>query len=130
ATSPLAQIKGYIASAYNGGSWNGAGLTSSAAATAAATSGAVRTALGYAEATDLFTTFNTTFSGQSFDSTSILIRYTAAGDSNLNGTVDLNDFTALASNFNGIGRRWFQGDYNYDSTVDLSDFTLLASNFN
>src|SRR5439155_12504270 len=60
-TSPLTQIKGNIISGYNGGSWNGVGLTSSAAATVPATSGAVRTALGYAEATDLFTTFNATF---------------------------------------------------------------------
>src|SRR3954447_3534955 len=62
--------------------------------------------------------------------TSVLIRYTYAGDSNLNGTVDLTDFTYLAANFNGTGKTWLQGDYNYDRNVDLTDFTLLASNFN
>src|SRR5439155_4968720 len=70
------------------------------------------------------------FAGWSVDSTSVLVRYTLAGDSNLDHKVDLTDFTFLAANFNGTGRNWLQGDYNYDGNVDLTDFTLLASNFN
>src|SRR5204863_7326134 len=71
-----------------------------------------------------------TFSGQSVDATSVLIRYTFAGDSNLNGTVDLTYFTFRAANFNGTGKSWLQGDFNYDGSVNLTDFTFLASNFN
>ena len=86
--------------------------------------------LGYTEASAAGYA-NGTFSGQSIDSTAILIRYTLAGDSNVNGTVDLTDFTYLAANFNkSSGAIWLEGDYNYDDKVDLTDFTFLASNFN
>jgi autotransporter-associated beta strand protein len=52
------------------------------------------------------------------------------GDGNLDGKVDLTDFTFLAANFNGVNKGWLQGDFNYDGTVNLTDFTFLASNFN
>ena len=68
--------------------------------------------------------------GQTIDSTSVLIRYTVSGDANLDGTVNLTDFTILAANFNGTAKRWAQGDFNYSGNVDLTDFTFLASNFN
>src|SRR5439155_12913237 len=125
AASPLATIANQIQTGYAGGAWPGNGITSSSAAAAA--SSAHRTALGYAESSQLGIS---TFSGQSVDATSVLIRYTFAGDSNLNGTVDLTDFTFLAANFNGTNKTWLQGDYNYDGSVNLTDFTFLASNFN
>src|SRR5207244_9651041 len=120
-------IQAAIASGYAGGAWTGNGITSSSAATAAASQH--RTALGYAEATDLYTSFPATFSGQSVDNTSVLVRYTASGDANLSGTVDTIDFNLLAANFSGSGKRWTQGDFNYDTFVDTVDFNLLASNF-
>src|SRR5437867_5560808 len=51
-------------------------------------------------------------------------------DANHDRSVDLSDFTILASNFNVIGRDFSQGDFNYDTKVDLTDFTMLASKFN
>src|SRR5439155_24899993 len=66
----------------------------------------------------------------SVDNTAILFRYTLHGDSNLDGGVNLTDFTYLAANFNGTNKNWVQGDYNYDGNVNLTDFTFLASNFN
>jgi hypothetical protein len=65
----------------------------------------------------------------------LLMRYVYYGDGNLDGTVDLTDFTYLAANFNSNvsaapGTAWLFGDYNYDGNVDLTDFTFLASNFN
>jgi hypothetical protein len=124
-SSPLSSIVGQIATAYASGNWTGAGITSTNAAAASTTSH--KTALGYAEASQLGVS---TFAGQSVDSTAVLIRYTATGDSNLDGTVDLTDFTYLAANFNGSTKNWLQGDYNYDGSVDLTDFSMLASNFN
>src|SRR5206468_174900 len=111
-------------------SWNGVGVNSSVAAAAAST--AHRTALGYAEASSVgIGAGGGTFSGQAVDNTSVLVRYTLSGDSNLSGGVDLTDFTFLAANFNKVGgATWLQGDYNYDGNVDLTDFTFLASNFN
>jgi hypothetical protein len=67
--------------------------------------------------------------GFEFDDLGVFAR-TQPGDADLNGTVDLTDFTFLASNFNGAGKTWHQGDFNLDGTVDLTDFTILASKFN
>jgi hypothetical protein len=56
---------------------------------------------------------------------------TIAGDANLDGKVDLTDFSILAANFNkSSGATWQQGDFNGDGKIDLTDFTLLASQFN
>jgi autotransporter-associated beta strand protein len=126
--TPIATIANQIMIGYANGSWNGNGIaSSSAAAQSAATH---RTALGVAEASSIYSSFPQTFSGQTIDSTAVLVRYTYSGDSNVDGTVDLTDFTYLAANFNGSGKTWVEGDYNYDGNVDLTDFTLLASNFN
>ena len=51
------------------------------------------------------------------------------GDANLDGTVNLNDFNVLASNFGQTNSVWEQGDFNEDGTVNLNDFNLLAANF-
>jgi hypothetical protein len=123
--SPIAPIRSLIAQGFMGGPWTGGGITSSAAAATAAS--AHHTALGYAEAAALG---STSFAGQTVDDSSVMIRYTLAGDGNLDGTVDLTDFTFLAANFNGTGKTWLEGDFNYDAIVDLTDFTFLASNFN
>ncbi|HRK30105.1 MAG TPA: hypothetical protein PLD59_03425 [Tepidisphaeraceae bacterium] len=82
-------------------------------------------ALGYADNAILN---RTSFAGQLVDATSVLVRYTRKGDADLTGTVDLNDFTALAASFGGTGI-WHQGDFNYDGQINLDDFTLLAANF-
>ena len=59
-----------------------------------------------------------------------LVRYTLAGDANLDGKVNALDFDALASNFGGAGSFWTQGDFNYDGAVTSMDFVALAMNFN
>ncbi len=120
--SPLNSIKALLSSGYNGGAWNGNGISSSVAA---ATPGR---ALGYAESAAVFSAFPATFAGRAVDSTAVLVRYTLNGDTNLNQQVNLDDFTALASSF-GIGSSWVKGDFDYSSTVNLNDFTALAANF-
>jgi hypothetical protein len=101
----------------------GNGITSSSAA---ATSGH---ALGYGEASAVFSSFPATFQGQSVDNTSVLVRYTRYGDANLDANVNLLDFNRLAMNFGQSGRVWTDGDFNFDLSVNLLDFNLLAANF-
>jgi hypothetical protein len=86
-------------------------------------------ALGYGEASAIFTSFPAVFQGQSVDSTSVLVLYTRYGDATLDGLVNLSDFNRLASNFGQSGRVWTQGDFTYDGIVNLADFNRLASNF-
>ena len=88
-----------------------------------------KTALGYAEATDLFSTFPATFAGQQVDNTSILVKYTFYGDSNFDGQTNLSDFNVLAANFGTSNKRWVRGDNDYNLTVNLSDFNRLAGSF-
>jgi hypothetical protein len=111
---------------FGNGAWNGLGINS---ATAATGTFAGRTGLGYAEATDLFTTFPATFSGQQVDNTAILIKFTFYGDANLDGSTNLNDFNVLAGNFGQTGRRWVRGDNDYNLTINLADFNRLAAGF-
>ena len=89
-------------------------------------SGLHRTALGFGEASALG---SASFDGQSVDPTTVLIRYTANGDANLDGKVNALDFNAVATNFGDSAKLWYEGDFNYDGQVDTTDFTSLAQNF-
>jgi hypothetical protein len=117
--SPLDTVKAQITTAYNGGAWDGNGITSGNA-------NASNFGVGYGEASAL-TAVPAIFG--SVDSTSVLIRHTRYGDANLDGQVNLQDFNRLASNFGAAGAAWTQGDFNYDGNVNLQDFNRLASNF-
>jgi len=41
---------------------------------------------------------NGLFSGQTVDATTILVKYTYRGDANLDGSLDIDDYTAIDSN--------------------------------
>lgn len=122
-TSNAAAIAALIDAGHNGNNWAGNGITSSNAA-ASPTAHAV----GYAQADQIGSP--ATFLGQSIDNTATLVRYTRAGDANLDGTTNISDFSLLAANFNLAGKGWVGGDFNYDGLSNISDFSLLAGNFN
>ena len=131
--TPVATIQGQIILGYANGAWTGTGITSSsAAAVAANSSNTHKMALGYAVANQV-NDFNAnpgfTFGGLAPASTSVLVRYTLAGDANLDGVVNTADFMALTQNFNSTGSTWVQGDFNYDGRVNALDFNAVASNF-
>jgi hypothetical protein len=115
-TSPLSTIRGYLASGYNGGAWNGAGIDSSSAAVNH------QYAIGYADSADAGNP-----AGLSTDQ--IEIKYTLYGDTNLDGVVNSVDFGNMAANFGKSGKVWDRGDFNYDGVVNSIDFGFLASNF-
>jgi hypothetical protein len=69
-----------------------------------------------------------TFAGQSVDTTSLLIKFTYAGDGNLDGQVDVADLGALASAWQ-TSAPWTSGDFDYSGFVDVNDLGLLASNW-
>ena len=119
-SSPFAAIYSLVASSAANG-WSGNGIVSHTAA-----SGGSQYALGTA---DNSSPNLTTFAGQAVDGTSVLIRFTYAGDANLDGQVDLTDLSILASSWQMAGRQLSQGNFNYSSLVDLTDLSLLASNW-
>src|SRR5205814_8675696 len=126
-SSPLGTVANQIKSGRGNGAWNGTGITSSAAAAVAANAtNTHKTALGFAEASALGIT---SFNGQNFDDSAVLIRYTFMGDNNPDGTVNSNDFNAVANHFNQVNKSWFDGDFNNDGVVNALDFNAVATNF-
>ena len=108
---------------YMSGAWNGTGITSSVAAANNAT-------IGYAVASNIFSSLPATLDGQTINNPSAMIaRWTVQGDSNLDGVVNTTDFVALAENFGAPTSDFSQGDYNYDGHVNALDFNALATKF-
>jgi ELWxxDGT repeat protein len=103
-------ITGLVASGRNGGTWDGNGITTSAA------SGSL-TGLGVASAADaLHLSGNQTgvFDGQTVHATDTLVMYTYIGDANLDGKLNVDDYGRIDTNI-GLGAAgWFNGDFNYD----------------
>src|SRR5262249_13264562 len=109
-TSPLTHIQNQAKQGFNNGPRGGNGITAPGGAATAST--LHRTGLGIAMSADLFSSSPASYKGQSVDNTAILIRYTAFGDADLDGTVNTVDFNLLAANFGQTGKRWYNGDFN------------------
>ena len=120
--SPIDAVRALILAGYNGGAWDGNGINSSLGNPSAH-------GIGYADASEIFTSFPATFAGRTVDASTVLVRHTRYGDANLDGNVNLADFNRLAASFGSTGARWDDGDFNYDANVNLQDFNLLAAHF-
>jgi hypothetical protein len=55
--------------------------------------------------------------------------FALAGDATRDRNVNIEDFSALAANFNSPGT-FSLGDFNYNGTTEISDFSILAAGFN
>ncbi len=119
----LGEITSLLASGYAGGTWNGDGIFSSAAAD----DSTMRTALGVLlNSNSLFTAFD----GQTVVSSDVLVKYTYYGDANLDGVVNGSDYTMIDNGFNNGLSGWQNGDFNYDGSINGSDYTLIDNAFN
>jgi autotransporter-associated beta strand protein len=103
-----ADLRADLLAGRSGGAWNGAtGITSSAAAA----SGGTRT-VGYLIGGD----------------GSATVSFAAAGDTNLNGQVDVFDLVAVNSSGKygtGTASIWNQGDFNYDGVTSVFDLVSI-----
>jgi autotransporter-associated beta strand protein len=116
------QVQALITSSYNGGHWDGpGGITSSTAAASTETS------VGYASNASLNLTEFKGVTGLAAND--VLVRYTYAGDANLDGKVDIGDLGLLAGAWQQSGKVWFDGDFTYDGAVNIGDLGLLAGNW-
>jgi hypothetical protein len=132
-SSSIATIQSLITSGYNASAtpafWTGKGVRSTTAAADAINPSALKTGLGYAEATNIFTSLPATWEGRTVDDTSVFVKYTYYGDVDLDEDVELADFNRLAAFFGQTGMRWNNGDFTYEGDVNLADFNRLAANF-
>jgi hypothetical protein len=61
------------------------------------------------------------------------VRFTYAGDADLNGSVDLGDFDAWLYGFqhqNSVPHDWANGDFDYDGAITLADFDSWLFSWN
>jgi MYXO-CTERM domain-containing protein len=130
--STLGAVRNHVVSAYAGGTWEGPGVGSWAAALSGG-----RAAVGYAEASDVLGiggAQTARWLRETVDATSVLIRYTLAGDADLDGAVGFDDLVRLAQNYDqlvpaGVAGWWSRGDFTYDGKVDFADLVRLAQNY-
>ncbi|MGC4030849.1 MAG: PEP-CTERM sorting domain-containing protein [Tepidisphaeraceae bacterium] len=59
----------------------------------------------------------------------VTLRITLAGDADLDGDVDFNDFLVLQSKFGQANTRFDEANFNYDGFTDFNDFLALQANF-
>ena len=125
--SPISSVRTQLIAGAASGSWTGATGISSSDAAASQGSGHPM-ALGYAEASSITAT---SIGGHSLDGSDVVVAYTYAGDANLDGVVNVEDFNALSMNYNATSSNasWLGGDFNYDGKVNAEDFALLAANY-
>jgi hypothetical protein len=90
-------------------------------------SGTPTTGLGYADNATL-SPVKTSFSGETVDPSSLLIKFTYFGDADLDGDVDVADLGKLATSWQ-TSNNWQNGDFDYNGTVNVNDLGLLATNW-
>jgi hypothetical protein len=125
--SPYSTVRAQVTAGHAFGAWNGNGIASRAANLDAAQI----TALGLVEGADYIGAMGNTFSGQTIDATSLLIKYTYYGDTDLSGEVDFDDYARIDTTFlgGGVTNKWFDGDFDYNGVVDFDDYALIDAAF-
>lgn len=125
-SSPESDLRDMLRAGYAGGAWTGAGVMSS---TAAASSG--NYTLGYADASALLPTLPGTFAGEAIAANTLIVRYTIAGDANLDRVVGFGDLVLLAQHYGQSGRSYADGDFKYSSAgkIDFDDLVILAQHY-
>lgn len=63
--------------------------------------------------------------GQSVDASDLIVRYTYAGDLNLDGQVDIDDYFLIDTGYVRQRSGYQNGDINYDGSIDSDDYFLI-----
>jgi uncharacterized membrane protein len=120
-------VTGLIQSGRGDGTWNGSGLiTSMSDALILRTTIAVAAA---GEALGLAPTETSMWGGQQITGNDTLVMYTYAGDLNVDGTVNADDYAYIDLYAHTPGARGYgHGDINYDGSINADDYALIDIN--
>jgi adhesin HecA-like repeat protein len=120
-------LTGLICSGRNGGApgalWQGGGLVTTMSDAAASS---ILTTLGIATAAQAN---KTSFAGITVSGTDVLVMYTYAGDANLSGAIDGDDFARIDDGYSQSLAGYFNGDFDYSGKVDADDYWLISRSF-
>jgi hypothetical protein len=119
-------VTGLLAKGANGGDWSG--TTGIVTTQSGASGGNTLTGLAVARADDVGYAGGT-FGGVSVASGDTLVMYTYAGDANLDGTINGDDYFQIDSAFPAGAHGWINGDFNYDGVINGDDYFIIDSNF-
>lgn len=126
----LTGIEAAVVSGFHGGDWSGPGINTSTAASATVGGVFGLTGLGVSESSFVKLAPDGTFLGRPVDDSSVIVRYTLTGDANLDGILDLDDYTRIDTAFSMgsspiTGIHWSNGDFNYDGVINFYDYALI-----
>ncbi len=128
--SAYSGITGLVASGSNGGAWDGvSGIVTSQPAATGGNTLTTLAVVGASQLLGLTGSQTALFDGQLLAADSIIIKYTYAGDANLDGVINGDDYFQIDSAFPQALHDYFNGDFNYDGVVNGDDYFLIDSNF-
>ena len=66
---------------------------------------------------------------QTIDATTIIVKYTYAGDANMEGVIDGGDYRVIDNFVQVPGAEGYaNGDFNYDGVIDGGDYGIIDNN--
>jgi hypothetical protein len=128
-TAPdYAGVTQYLLAAYDGGMWDGNGLTSAVAqAHGYGGTGDVLYSLGTMTGTDYIGYYGTSFYTATVASANTVVKFTYSGDADLNGVINADDQYYLGVTIDALNDggsptiNWFAGDFDYNGIVNADD---------
>ncbi len=57
------------------------------------------------------------------------MKYTYAGDANLDGVINGDDYSLIDNGFNTGLSGWQNGDFNYDGSISAADYSIIDNAF-
>lgn len=123
----LKRVEDWVRQGRNGGTWDGAGITSAAARDDVM--GMTGLAVVLNEAGEGGDVLVSEFGGEVVGPDSVLLKYTWNGDANTDGIVNADDYFLADSGFITQIGGWYNGDFNYDGVMNADDYFLIDSAF-
>jgi len=125
-------VTGLLQSGRNAGTWDGTGIITSMPDAQGASP---LTVLGVATGSNVLgiaPAATHLWDGETVDGNSILVKYTYAGDANLSGNIDADDYFQIDHNYghttpDRLG--YFNGDSNYDGMINGDDYFTIDANY-